>query len=254
MLRKKLKQAEERIKSPETDTTEKTPLLPYGLLKGWLESHSLVRTYSADTRQVYDALIQYLEFTIKSCQVQEEPKFVQKVCWECGIGTPLLDTRLGEESCSNCGIVLSWGMNVEPEFIKPAEVDYRRIGNKIKGVTKKFIEMHNKINSPKFVSFMDKLEDMNIWANIPMDDLNIMNENVKKIDWKQSISHDCRLIGSLLAPRVSKMDEEQFRKNLISHVSEVVVDPTPIPTFKCKNCGFACFTQKHARYHCKISL
>jgi hypothetical protein len=256
-LRKRLSEAS----SSTQDRANSATLLPFGLIREWLEKHTLVEALSYSSIKpidVYNGIIQVMNYNSHTSKYKKDTETetsnsASKCKW-CNIGHILLDAKEGVELCDHCGRIVKQNMNIVPEFQTPGKVDSARIGKTIKGVSKTVIDMQNVHNTE--VSHMDELNHWNDFINVSADNLTRANILMNKVPWVHGTNYTVRIAAVLLHSCLPSLNENDFRQQveMKTKVPKLQIVPS-IPNtdnFKCKKCGTFCYTAREARFHCKF--
>jgi protein-arginine kinase activator protein McsA len=255
--RKLLQDAENKTVKKQKTGPEKNNsyLLPYDLVYEFIANHPIIKNNDVHPQDAYNAINLYLDKD-ETKIIEEQPVVKNKPnCPECDIGFIILDAKEGQTLCNNCGVVTRNCLNIEPEFIKPPQIDSRKCGGKIPGVTKTVQNMlYNYSDIDKHDKIMEELEYHNIWTNVPVDDLVYLSKKIKINSKNTSVSFTAKIIGALLSYILKDklISTEEFRNQLINGTSVKSIPTSPERKHACPNCKSTFHTFRDAKYHCSL--
>jgi len=251
MFRKRLLE-----KSGDEPTTT-APLIPYGLVEGWLNNSRLVEAMAVNPYEVYknilDVIPEWKRCTTSVVQnIKREPD-----CSECRQGYLVLDATEASSVCNYCGVVDRQRLNIEREYIKPVE-DIKGKERTVPGVSKWVVGMIHGRTEKDYTSIF---EHWNTYAYLSVEELGLAVRLMTHIKWSGHNNEETHICALLLAPRLEMMNEDEFRMNIskahtLAETKKVyeAIDPTPRPQagkHVCAKCGVSCFRARDALFHCK---
>lgn len=277
-----------RAASSSTATTTTVPtVLPMDVVKDYLESHVMVRNMHVSVRDVHLALVALHDRSREPQQPEAPPPspldeeeeedlwadfaaakaeegvsphgFPPHGCPQCGVVQETLDAREGHRVCGRCGVVLTLrAINVEPEYMAPPVLPRSRFRVRgVKGVPEYMLAKGapciadpRQQRSPQW----EELQHWNQFVHLGEDDVRSADAKLKA--WRGDHAVEARIAAVLLYPRLQAQfpSTEDVRQKLRSRAPlEIVQDPTPKPTYACKECGEMCHTGRDARLHCWMS-
>lgn len=248
-----------KVSLPWSPPATLTPILPLASVQDLLESHSLVRAFRFNIKDVHAAILSLHEqiAAIPTVADKETP-VVAPNCRECHKGYLLLNAREAMMVCSNCGMVDNHrSFNVEPEYQTPPSPTRGRKRKGVKGVPNWMLQQHSVPSHAKPHSrFWDDLQSFNHYVSLPEDDI-IGLDNILKTWTTGGFSYELRLVSALLYPRVRRhfTNEGTIRACVAKATPIPIVHQlAPEPRFPCPHCQTKCHTAKSARYHCRLGL
>ena len=213
--------------------SDEKPLFPFDTVRSYLERLPLLFHLDVEAKEVHSVLLD-IHFLSSGGREEKKEKPLAPNCKECGKGYLLLDGKEGNEVCVRCGAVSCSSIHGEGEYLPHTE----------------------RMCEEETSSFREELEHWN--AATSLSDEKIDSLVLLLGRWKKGnkYSRKARVAGSLLYPSLkdSFPDEREVRELVRRGKRIPEVDPTPKPTFPCKECSSLCFTWKSARYHCKIQF
>ena len=248
-----------RLEKSAAEPVTSPPLVPYGLIHGWLSNSRLVEVMNVTPHEVYSNILDVIpewKRYMSSEEQRDTPKR-QPDCSVCLQGFILLDATEATMTCSSCGVVHKHGLNIEREYSKPVEEVVSKEKN-IRGVQQWVVDMtHSKPEK----DYTSTFEHWNDYAHLPGDQLRLATHLLTRIKWSKQGNENARICALLLAPRLDILNEEDFRTNisksrqlLETKITYGAIDPTPRPEegkHVCADCGAHCFRRRDAMIHCK---
>ena len=250
--------------TPQFPSAEPTPLLPFALIRDYLESHPLTVHLECSAWNVYKALLDWYQCTMKEEEVPQQPssrKRPRNSCPHCADGVTFLDERAGENVCTSCGVVADLrSVNVNPEFALTHEET--SIGGMpcVKGVSRWLV--HKNAAAPTIIArnsnHWERLLHWNQFTNWTTDELRRMDAVLKT--WSGGAHSDhTRLAAALIFPSIrDQFPNTSVIRGTVHSASrgeqvrlQPVVDTTPLPQFSCPKCSVRVFRRVDARFHCR---
>lgn len=197
------------------------------------------------------------------------------MCGECGARAEL-DARHGERVCTSCGLVLTRSINVEREYVAPADAGddgFRRTYDPyaVPGV-QRYLVMQNlaHVVSDEAERPSSRYEDLEHWNHYTQHREDALRSIDRQLAAWRDPAHgpDCRLCAALLYPllRGQLADDAAVRDRLSSNSLfcasaapdrfQRPLEPirgAPAPTHACVTCGAMVHTRKDARFHCRLA-
>ena len=226
-------------------------LFPFSAVEEFLKGHTLIRSLSVTPKEVHTAVLHIHKQIVSD--IEEEMLPVPR-CVECKVGYIVLDRHEATHVCDECGLVQHRGsVNINPEFTPAPTV--RRGTRPLHGIPLwRFRQSLTNDTRDSHSSCWNLLEHHNVYVNLTLDDLKLMDGVLMR--WSEGgCSVNARVAGALLYLPLSKhFPSEKIIRERVRSGNEIpqVDSILPTPKFSCESCGTACFTQKDARYCCKM--
>ena len=231
------------------------PLVPCDLLREVLVDNELLVHTGCPVSEVHAALLALhrRKTEAEANRPASPPRAAAPRCPHCHVGREVLDAREGHRVCDSCGAVLTLrAINVEPEFVKPAE-EPNRPGDKIQGVSKWLVQELAAPERPRHSSYWEDLEHWNQFVHAGEEGLRDMDRTLR--EWTDGgHTRMARMVATMLYPLMrhrfpdAALIRERLRRGealpAIEHLE-------PARTFACPTCGDMRHTAKDARFHCR---
>lgn len=277
-LAKRIRTATEST-DPSLHEATDARVLPYSCCSEFIAAHPFVTMFHISPMDIHDAVIHLDTFLVRmlSTRTINEDVDVRR-CFECKLGSIVVDDRNGYEVCAECGLVQTRGnINIVPEFVHG--VDESDLPRKrtwgVRGVPQWMVQKtftERDANVPR--TYMDELEQMNAYMHLTLDDLSLCER------WLQQWSggHYAPLVRVSAAMMYTVLRDKFIRESDVRlchrklkqyagtkiqngrmvptwslgwNKLPVVKDVVPTATFECPTCGAMEHTRKGARYHCR---
>ena len=275
-------------KGKKTSSSAPRSLLPFDVVRDYLETHALVRGMHISAKEVHAALLSLHAHILSRPLCKEADEVGEKSdgeesesddpgdpwqsfdraknanaptagagCWCCGGTREELDAHEGHWICTSCGAVRTLrSVNVKPEYVAPPVVRRSRVQRA------NWVPRHLLARSACVISdpadrrsrHWESLQHWNGVVGLVEDDLACADRRLREWGGEQPV--EARIAAALLYVRLKPQfpSESDVRARLKrGRGLETIADPTPSAKFACAKCGSRHHTARDARMHCWVA-